>query len=93
LLPNSGKDNWRSEMTADDFNRAILERLRREPFKPFIVELLDGEQVEIDRPRSLAIRGGTAGGFGRNRKIIRLDSYNVARVFDVLPTVQNAAES
>ena len=60
-----------------------MERLDREPFQPFIVELLDGKQVEIDRPRKLAIRGGTAGGFGRGGKIVMLDCDKVSQVFDV----------
>jgi hypothetical protein len=86
LWPRQAISTGEAPMTAEDFNQAIVERLRREPFQPFSVEMLDGTQVEIDRPRSVAIGGGTAGGFGRGGKIVSLDSCKVARVFDVLVT-------
>jgi hypothetical protein len=44
-------------MTADEFFEIIVERSNRKPFCPHIVELVDGSQVEIDRPKSLAITG------------------------------------
>ncbi len=69
-------------MTAVDFYETIVERSNRKPFRPYIVELIDGSQIEIDRPRALAIRGGVAAGFARGRKIVRLDSYNVKQIYD-----------
>jgi hypothetical protein len=69
-------------MTAEDFNREMVERLIRLPFRPFVVELLDGERVEIVRQNSFACRGGKAGGFGRDGAIVDLECDKVSRVVD-----------
>lgn len=69
-------------MSAEEFYRSIVDRLDRKPFRTFVVELNDGRKYEIDR-RSLAIRGGFAGGFARGNQIIRLDCENVKQIFDV----------
>jgi hypothetical protein len=72
-------------MTPEEFNRTILGRLEAEPFRPFVVEFLDGRRLTFDKP-SLAIRGGAAGGFDRGGELILLDSDEVARVVDDAPT-------
>jgi len=69
-------------VTAQDFFETIVGMLDREPFRPFVVELQDGGRVEIDRPDSLAIRGGLAGGFARDGGIVRLDCVDVKRVVE-----------
>jgi hypothetical protein len=69
-------------MTANEFYDVITGMLHREPFRAFVVELQDGSRVEFDRPRSLAIRGGAAGGFARGGGYVRLDCENVRQVVE-----------
>ncbi|HLQ46324.1 MAG TPA: hypothetical protein VK137_16390, partial [Planctomycetaceae bacterium] len=48
---------WR--MRISDF-KFLQQRHRRAPFRPFVVELLNGDRVEVDHPEALIVRGGTA---------------------------------
>ena len=46
-------------MRPEQIEQAIREYVRREPFGPFIVELLDGRRIEVSH-RGLALGGGGA---------------------------------
>ncbi len=48
-------------MTAEEFDRSLLDLKYRKPFQPFVAELLDGRKVEFTRPTF--VFGGGAGGF------------------------------
>jgi hypothetical protein len=37
-------------MTAEDFQQHLLQFKHREPFEPFVVEMLDGRMIEIGAP-------------------------------------------
>ncbi len=67
-------------MSADDFQGTIRDKLSHEPFEPFVVELNDGNRIEFDRPNSLAVRGGLAGGFAKGGKIVIIEAANVKQV-------------
>ena len=45
-------------MTAETFDLTLRRLLRQEPFQPFVVELVDGRRLEIDRPRLAVNYGG-----------------------------------
>lgn len=45
-------------MTAEPFQTTIRAFQRRTPFRPYIVELVSGDRVQIDHPEALVIRGG-----------------------------------
>jgi hypothetical protein len=45
-------------MTTEEFDKAIIEKLLREPFVPFAVEGLDGTVHEFHKPMSISIRAG-----------------------------------
>lgn len=47
-------------MTTEDFDRTLNELLDREPFQPFCVEFLNGNQLEIERSDRVATRPGRA---------------------------------
>jgi hypothetical protein len=70
-------------MTAKDFFDVIITMMNRKPFRGFIVELQDGSRIEIDRPRSLAVRGGFAVGFASGGTYVRFDCENVRQVVEV----------
>jgi hypothetical protein len=46
-------------MTATEFEDTLRQYLRREPFEPFAVDLLDGRVIEVDQP-TIAFDGGGA---------------------------------
>jgi hypothetical protein len=46
-------------MSADQFEQTLLPFLRRRPFEPFVVELLDGRVIEIPAP-TVVVGGGAA---------------------------------
>ena len=45
-------------MTVDHFQTTIRAFQRRSPFKPYVVELVSGDRVQVDHPEALVIRGG-----------------------------------
>jgi hypothetical protein len=47
-------------MTPEQFDQTLRQFLNHKPFEPFVVELLDGRNIEIVRPK-LAFGGGSAG--------------------------------
>lgn len=44
-------------MKADEFNSTMCRLKRQEPFEPFVVELLDGTSIVVERPHPLAFDG------------------------------------
>lgn len=47
-------------MVRTTFERILQQLHRRAPFRPFAVELLNGDRVEVDHPEALIVRAGTA---------------------------------
>ena len=47
-------------MVRTTFERILEQLHRRAPFRPFGVELLNGDRVEVDHPEALIVRAGTA---------------------------------
>jgi len=45
-------------MTTDHFQTTMRAFQRRTPFKPYVVELVSGDRVQVDHPEALVIRGG-----------------------------------
>jgi hypothetical protein len=69
-------------MTAENFYQAMIERLRRKPFRAFVVEVNDGQRVEIDRPNTVSIRAGTVACSTRDCFYVRLDCQDVVQFVD-----------
>jgi hypothetical protein len=44
-------------MLAQNFAKSLSGFHRRRPFKPFDVELVTGERIQVDHPEALAFRG------------------------------------
>lgn len=51
------------KMRVHEFENQLRERLRREPFQPFVVMVSDGRSIFVDEP-SVAFGGGRAGFIG-----------------------------
>jgi hypothetical protein len=47
-------------MTEHNFERTLRAFQRQQPFRPFTVELVSGDRVEVDHPEALVFRGGVA---------------------------------
>jgi hypothetical protein len=46
-------------MSGEEFENQLRQLIRKRPFEPFVVELLDGNQIDVDYP-SVAFDGGAA---------------------------------
>ncbi len=47
-------------MVRRTFERVLQQLHRRAPFRPFVVESLNGDRVEVDHPEALIVRAGMA---------------------------------
>lgn len=48
------------QVTRKSFQSAIDVLLDQSPFRPFTIEMVNGQRYEVDHPRALATRDGTA---------------------------------
>jgi hypothetical protein len=60
-------------MTRDSFEQTLRALLRRKPFEPFEVELLDGERFLVDRSDAVSMGGGAAGFIAEDGEIYFFD--------------------
>jgi hypothetical protein len=71
-------------MDADQLEKTVGSLVERRPFRTFTIELLEREIVEIDHPRMICMRDGTAAGFKsggcpfwfRYRDVVKIRSEN-----------------
>jgi hypothetical protein len=47
-------------MTSDNFQQLLEALAKRNPFRPFAVEMVGGRRVEVDHARALVSRDGVA---------------------------------
>ena len=45
-------------MTVENFDKTLKAYQKRQPFRSFTVRLVSGEQIDIDHPEAMVIRGG-----------------------------------
>ena len=63
-------------MTPDQVEQKVIELIHRESFVPFVVDMIDGQSLEITHPR-LAINGGGAGFIGPDGGLVGFDFKSV----------------
>jgi hypothetical protein len=73
-------------MNAEQFEQTLREYLRREPFQPFVVELVDGGVIAIDHPK-VAIGGGGASFFTPSHDLVDFECENVRAIRPTIPKV------
>ena len=66
-------------MTPEQVEHQIIELIHREPFVPFVVEMADGQLLEIAHPR-LAINGGGAGFIGPDGGLVDFEFDTVRSI-------------
>jgi hypothetical protein len=71
-------------MTIQQVEEKIIELIHREPFMPFVVEMTNGESLEIPHPR-LAINGGGAGFVGTEGGLVDFE-FNSVRSIRLIST-------
>jgi hypothetical protein len=66
-------------MTKAQFERTLRGLLRREPFRPFDVEMLDGKRFTVDRAEAVAMGTGAAGFIAEDQDIRFFDWESTRR--------------
>ena len=70
-------------MVAETFAQSPSAFVRRKPFRPFRVELVSGERLEVEYPDALAFRGGAAVFISPRGEFALFDHEGVAGVADI----------
>lgn len=66
-------------MSPEQVEEKVIEFIHREPFVPFVVEMTDGQRLEIPHPR-LAINGGGAGFIGTDGGLVDFEFSSVRSI-------------
>ena len=66
-------------MTPEQVEEKVIELIHREPFVPFVVEMADGQSLEVPHPR-LAINGGGAVFFGPDGGLVDFEFKSVRSI-------------
>lgn len=66
-----------------NFQKTLGELAKQSPFRPFVVELMNGQRVVVDHPEALAFRDTRAIFIGKDGDAHYFDSEGVNRIIDV----------
>jgi hypothetical protein len=66
-------------MTPEQVEEQVIDLIHREPFVSFVVEMTDGQLLEISHPR-LAINGGGAGFIGPDGGLVDFEFKSVRSI-------------
>jgi hypothetical protein len=69
-------------VVAETFAQAMRAFARRNPFKPFNVEMASGERILIEHPEAVAYRGGAAVFISPRGEFALFDHESVSQVLD-----------
>lgn len=69
-------------MSQENFDQILSSLLERRPFRPFTVELISGNHVEIDHSRALVVRDGVAVCLRPGGVFVWFDHEGVSQVID-----------
>jgi hypothetical protein len=67
-------------MYAVNFEQTLGELSRQSPFRPFVVELVNGERIEVDHPEALAFRNMRAIFITKDGRAHYFDPEGVSRI-------------
>jgi hypothetical protein len=74
-------------MSPEAFEEKIIALKHREPFQPFIVELVDGRRIVVDNS-GIVVSGGGAGFISNDDALVDIDHQDVRRI--LAPEEQDA---
>jgi hypothetical protein len=69
-------------MVAKTFREVLRAFQQRKPFKPFVVELVNGQEILIQHPEALAFQGGAGVYISPQTEFVLFDHEGVADVRD-----------
>jgi hypothetical protein len=67
-------------MSTKEFDKSLLALIRKQPFQPFEIELVDGERLAVDRADAVACNGGSGAFIAADGSIHFFDSRTVKRL-------------
>jgi hypothetical protein len=70
-------------MKEETFERCLKAFVQRQPFKPFVVELVSGALLTVDHPEALAHRGRAAMYIDRAGNFTLFDNEGVSQLMDI----------
>jgi hypothetical protein len=71
---------YNSSMTPENFQNSLEALRKRQPFRPFTVELVSGFRFEVDFPGALVIRDGVAVFIGPGGVPVLFDHEGVSQL-------------
>ena len=71
-------------MTNEQFEETLRQYLRREPFQPFVVELVDGRLIAIEEPK-VVFGGGAASFFTPSYDLVEFACEDVQAIRPAIP--------
>jgi hypothetical protein len=71
-------------MKIEQFEQTLRQLLRREPFQPFFVELVDGRIIAVDSP-NVAFGGGAASFFTPSYDLVEFVCEDVQAIRPAVP--------
>lgn len=80
---NRGGTCHNCDMTLDHFEGIIRAFQERAPFRPFLVDMVNGSRIEVDHPEAMVLRGGAAVYISSAGVPTLFDHDSVAQVTDV----------
>jgi hypothetical protein len=69
-------------MTPENFVVALRAFVRRQPFRPFRVELTSGDRIRVQHPEALLMRGQVVMYIAPDTSVKLFDSSSVCQLFD-----------
>ena len=68
-------------MKAEHYEQALRDFRKRQPFKPFVIELVSGRLIHVDHPEAIISRQGQAAHIAADGAPSLFDSEGVVRLF------------
>lgn len=69
-------------MAPDNFDAMMQQLLHRRPFQMFTVQLMTGEQFQVDHPDAVAFKAGAAVFIGPGKRFYWFDNNSVSHFID-----------
>jgi hypothetical protein len=70
-------------MKREDFEKAVNALWHRRPFRPFVIELDDGERLVVGEPEALGHYVGSATFFRPNGEFVFVEPEDVKRLLEL----------
>ncbi len=76
-------------MQREEMESELRTRRWAVPKKPYVIELINGERIEIDDPEAVAFDGGAGGFINAQGEPIDFECEEIVRIYDAVPELFN----